>query len=79
MMRTLDNLATRYHLLPSEALSRATTLDLEVMNLSTLWENHREQEAERKRSNVNSGPPRAPELSQEQMKAMVAAVKRNKK
>lgn len=71
MIRTLDNLATRYHMLPSEALSRATTFDLEVLNTSTLWENHQY----RKQNNV---PDAKPEPTQDQMLAMVHSVKERK-
>jgi len=72
MIRTLDNLATRYHMLPSEALSRATTFDLEVLNISTLWENYQH----RKQNNL---PEEKPELSQDEMLAMVKSVKERKK
>jgi len=71
MIRTLDNLATRYHMLPSEALSRATTFDLEVLNTSTLWENHQY----RKQNNL---PEEKPQPTQEEMLAMVRSVKERK-
>lgn len=34
MLITLDNMANRYSMLPSECLARANTLDLEVLDLS---------------------------------------------
>lgn len=39
MIITLDNLSTRYHCLPSEALERATTFDLRVCEIATQWSN----------------------------------------
>jgi hypothetical protein len=36
-MLTLDNLAHRYNCLPSEALARATTFDLKVLDLSSKY------------------------------------------
>jgi hypothetical protein len=75
MFISLDNLAQRYHLLPSEALSRATSFDLYVLNISTLWQNYRQERAER----MSRGEPEpAPKLTQAQMQAMLDKV-RNKK
>jgi len=45
---TLNNLAKEYGLLPSEALSRATTFDLYVLDVSTRWLSHRQDVAEGK-------------------------------
>lgn len=36
-MLSIDNLAHRYHCLPSEALARATTFDLHVLDLSSKY------------------------------------------
>ena len=68
MILTLDNLAHRYMCLPSEALSRATTLDLYVLDVSAKWARHRNDVAE----------GRTPEGSLpnvEQMKAMIASAR----
>jgi hypothetical protein len=37
MVLTLNNLAEKYGLLPSEAYARGTTLDLYVLDVSTKW------------------------------------------
>ena len=46
MLITLDNLAHRYQCLPSEALSRATTFDLYVLDVSTKWLRYQQDKAE---------------------------------
>lgn len=38
MIVTLNNLAVNYKMLPSEALMRASTFDLKVLDVSTKWE-----------------------------------------
>ncbi len=48
MIITLNNLAKEYGLLPSEALSRATTFDLYVLDVSTRWVSYRQDIAEGK-------------------------------
>jgi hypothetical protein len=40
MLLSLDNLAKRYGLLPSEALGRANTFDLHVLDVSTKFQQH---------------------------------------
>jgi len=37
MVLTLDNLAHRYSVLPSEAMARATTFDIYVLDVSAKW------------------------------------------
>ena len=64
MILTLDNLAYRYNCLPSEALARATTFDLYVLDVSTKWEQHRNDIAQGKKVDHK--------LSQEKMLAMIA-------
>lgn len=68
MMLTLDNLATRYHCLPSEALSRASTFDLYVLDVSAKWARH-QQDVQEGRTPSGKLP------SQEEMKAMIASVR----
>jgi len=59
MIITLDNLASRYNCLPSEALAKATTLDLHVLDVSARWDRHKQgHEPEAKA---------APNLSQDQL------------
>lgn len=71
MFLSLDNLANRYGLLPSEVLSRATTLDLYVLDLSAKYQRYRDEKAQ----GLNP-PTRKP--SQEELKAMLTRVKANK-
>lgn len=70
MLLSLDNLAHRYGLLPSEALSRASTLDLMVLDLGAKWVNYQGELEEERRTGI----PRAPKkvaLTQEQMMSMI--------
>lgn len=64
MLITLDNLAHRYQCLPSEALDRATTFDLYVLDVSTKWLKYQQDRAEGKTPSVKK-------LSQEEMMAML--------
>ena len=70
MMITLDNLAHRYNCLPSEALSRATTLDLMVLDISARWSNKKIAEANGKKEETIT-----PKLSAEEMQAMIDRVR----
>lgn len=70
MFITLDNLAHRYNCLPSEALSRANTLDLYVLDVSAKWHRHQNNLAEGKQSVTVT-----PKLSQAEMQAMIDRVK----
>ena len=70
MVLTLDNLAHRYKCLPSEALARATTLDLHVLDVSAKWSKYQSDKAEGKTSATIT-----PNLSQEEMLAMINRVK----
>lgn len=69
-MISLDNLASRYGVLPSEALSRASTLDLKVLDVSAKWAKRQNDIAEGKLTDKVS-----PKLSQEQMLAMINKVR----
>lgn len=64
MILTLDNLAYRYNCLPSEALERATTFDLYVLDISTKWEQHR--------NDVANGTSQPKQVSIAEMQAMIA-------
>ena len=68
MIITLDNLASRYHCLPSEALARSTTFDLYVLDVSSRWSNYQQEMAA-------TGRPPVPKLSQERMLDMIKQVK----
>lgn len=63
MILTLDNLAHRYMCLPSEALSRATTFDLYVLDVSTKWE--------RRRNDLANGQAPKVETKQDQLLRMM--------
>lgn len=65
MLLTLDNLATRYHCLPSEAMAKGNTFDLYVLDVSAKWSKHQQDLAEGK-------SPQASKLSQAEMLAMIA-------
>ena len=70
-MITIDNLAHRYGILPSEALARANTFDLAVLDISAKWERYRNDRA-------NGIKPPAPKLTQEEMRAMIDSVNQRK-
>lgn len=42
MMLTVDNMAERYSMLPSEVLVRADTLDLEILDISAKFSHYKE-------------------------------------
>lgn len=69
-MISLDNLAHRYNLLPSEALQRANTLDLKVLDVSARWQRYQNDVAEGK---VAAKPKAQP--TQEEMLAMIKRVR----
>jgi len=48
MILSLDNLAHRYHCLPSEALERGATFDFYVLDISTKWARYQADKAEGK-------------------------------
>lgn len=62
MMLSLDNLAHRYSILPSEALMRGTTLDLRVLDVSARWQQHQQK---------GDALPRATTLNQQDMLKML--------
>lgn len=68
MTITLDNLATRYHCLPSQALAQATTFDLHVLDVATRWSNYQHEMA-------STGTKPVPKLSEQQMIQMLESVK----
>lgn len=67
----LDALATRYHHLPSEILTRSDTLDILVMTVAVSWQRHQEEVARAKAE----GKPVPTKLSVDEMKEMLARVK----
>lgn len=65
---TLDNLASRYHCLPSEAYARGNTIDLHILDVSTKWANHQRDVAE--------GKVTTPKISEAEMFKMMERVKK---
>jgi hypothetical protein len=65
---SLDNLASRYHMLPSQALESATTFDLYVMDVAVRYERHRHQ--------VATGAKTDTKLSREQLQSMIDRVRK---
>ena len=72
MVIALHNLARNYKLLPSEALERATTFDLYVLDVYNRRQNY-EQELEEAKNRGSAPPPK--KLSQEQLRAMMERAK----
>ena len=68
MVLALDNLAHRYNCLPSQALAHANTFDLYVLDVSARYSKYQQSRQE-------GGQPETPNLSQEQMKAMINRVR----
>lgn len=64
MILALDNLATRYHCLPSQILSTGTTFDLRVCEVATMWIN-RQNNPDTHSSKLSS------DLSEDQMRQMI--------
>lgn len=67
MILSLDNLAHRYKCLPSEAMSRASTFDLYVLDVSSKWVKYQQDLADGK--TVKKQP------TQQQMLDMVAKLR----
>jgi len=53
-MISLDNMAHHYSILPSEALSRCTTFDFQVLDVATRWRNYQYE----KQQNGGKEPPK---------------------
>jgi hypothetical protein len=72
MLITVELMAARYHLLPSEVLSKADTFDLYAMDLGLRYEGVKEQK--------RNGTWKAPEktLSEKEMKEMLTRVRSKK-
>lgn len=67
MMLTLDTLAHRYGMLPTEVLTRATTLDITVMDVALSYE------AKQSRSG-----PKTEDYDTQDLQAMVAKARGNR-
>jgi hypothetical protein len=73
MMLTLDSLSQRYGQLPSSVMQNGSTFDLAVIDLAFKWER-----IQRERANNPNYKPEKPKanLTQEQMRAMIQAVRK---
>lgn len=76
-MLTIDRICKRYGILPSQALSSATTMDLRVANTAMAYEIYCQREAQ-KTTNAARGFRPAPQISMDKMKEAMERV-RNKK
>ena len=72
MILALHNLAESYKMLPSEALVKASTFDLYVLDCHYRYVKYQEAKAQGK--DVSRTPPK---LTQEQMMAMIEKVRNN--
>lgn len=77
MVLTLHNLAKTYKMLPSEALARATTFDLYVLDTFHRYSKYQEAQQSSIKAPQGAAPARS-KLSQKQMRAMLDAVKDKK-
>jgi hypothetical protein len=71
LVLTIDNLATKYHCLPSEILDKADTFDLYTMDISTKFRKHQQDAADGKATG-------APRPSEAEMLKMLQRVKNKK-
>lgn len=69
----LDAIGTRYHLLPSEVMARADTLDYMVMDVSMSYQRLQQQRADAK---ANGQPPPAQDLPLNKLQEMMERVRR---
>lgn len=69
-MLTLDELATRYHLLPSQVIETGSTFDLQVLNLAAKWAKHQHDKA-----HGITESKEIPKLTEEQMLSMAKYAK----
>lgn len=66
---TLDTMAKRYSLLPTEVLARATTYDLYIMDAAVSYHNYQMEKAS------NGGKEPIPDYTEEQLLSMIAQTK----
>ena len=69
----IDGVATRYHVLPSEVMSRADTFDLMVMDVAQSWHNHQQRLAE---SRARGEPDPVPEIPLNTLQQMIERVRK---
>jgi len=74
-MVTIDWVAKRYGVLPSELIARGNSIDVMMADLGVSYENHLNKKAEAK---SKGGVAPAPKLSQEEMAQMLENVRKRK-
>lgn len=67
----LDTLATRYHLLPSQVLSTADTLDVLVADVAINWHNAKMEEHQA----IASGKPKPVNMPVNKLEEMLKATR----
>ena len=67
MILTVDNMAKRYGLLPSEVLTKASTFDLVIMDASLAFERH-----------VNKDPNTPPDVDESVLMDILESTRGNK-
>lgn len=65
MLLSLDSLAHRYSMLPSEALARASTFDLYTLDIQSKWVKYQHE------LHKSGGKQPIPKLSEQQMLDMI--------
>lgn len=68
----IDSLATRYHLLPSEVLARADSVDIYIMDAALTYKKYKEDEEQHQAGN---GPAPAGNIPPEKLAAMLEKVR----
>ena len=69
----LDSMASRYGMLPTQVLAKATTLDVYVLERALAYTNRA------KDPDYDPSKPTVPKLTQEQMKAMIEQVRKTQR
>jgi hypothetical protein len=75
-MVTIEWVARRYNVLPSQLLREGDSIDILLADLGSRYETYMHKKADAKQKGI--APP-APELNESQMTAMLDAVKKRKK
>ena len=71
----VDALASRYHLLPSEVLSKADSVDIYIMDAALSYRRFMEEDELAKQG---KGPPPAPYVPQDKLQEMLDRVRSKK-
>ena len=69
----LDNLATRYHLLPSQVLAKADTLDFLVMDVVLAYDRYTQ---DKQQAQKTGRAPTAPDLPINTLQQMIERVRK---